>query len=662
MNIKERINHLKNTINNHNIQYYVYNQPKISDQKYDKLLRELIDLEKQYPEYLSPNSPSQRIGANPLKSFNSVQHRIPLLSLANAMNLKELEEFYNQISRLLEIKDDIEFVAEPKIDGLAVELVYEKGKFVQGSTRGDGINGEDITTNLRTIKSIPLHLKNETFIPNIIEIRGEVYINHKDFAILNNHQIKNNLDPFSNPRNCAAGSLRQLNSNITAQRHLRIFCYGLGYIEEHSFNTQKEYLAALPKWGLPTNPLIKRGSGLKFLKQYFHQIEKKRSTLEYDIDGVVFKINNFKFQEKLGTRSRSPRWAIAAKLQSEKGTTTILDIITSIGRTGAITPVAKLKPINIGGAIISNATLHNQDEINRKDVRIGDTVIIQRAGDVIPKIIEVVMSARPSNSCKYQIPLTCVSCMHDVVRIEGETVFRCINPNCFEQIAGKIKHFISKNCMDIDGFGEKLVYQLVKEHIIQNISDIFYLDFKTLSNLDRMGEKSAKNILNAVESAKKCDFSRFIHGLGIKNVGYNASKILEKKFNLNTLIEANINELESIDEIGPIMAESIVDYFSSKEHINIIHKCIEVGIIFKKTNISKNKKFLNKVFVITGTFELYSRIDLKKIIEHGGGKVSSSVSKNTDYILVGTNPGSKLNKAQELNITILNEQTFKTLF
>ena len=660
MNIKDRINNLIVTLNKHNINYYVYDKPTISDFEYDILLRELEELEKQNPEYVNDNSPTKRVGSSPIKEFGTIKHRLPMLSLANAMNENELVEFNKQITK--NISNNIEYVAELKLDGLAVELVYENGKFIYGSTRGDGFSGEDITNNLKTIKGIPLLLTGKK-IPKLLEVRGEVFINHKDFKQLNEDRGKEDLPLFANPRNCAAGSLRQLNSTITAKRPLRIFCYAPGKIEGITFNSQIEFLSILPKWGFPVNPHIKLGEGINFIKKYYKTAEKLRDQIDYDIDGVVFKVNSFLLQQELGIRSKSPRWAIAGKFKAEQAITKILDIQISVGRTGALTPVAKLEPIQVGGVIISNATLHNQDEINKKDIRINDYVLIQRAGDVIPEILKVIKEKRQEDTTKFIIPNECPICNSTAIKNTNEVVLRCINQNCKAIIKGKIEHYVSKNCLDINGLGSQIINLLIDSNLINNISDIYKLKVDDLKNLERMGQKSAENIINSINKSKQTTFSKFVNGLGIRNVGLNASKLLEKKFNndIQKLIHCTFEELISINEIGDIMANSIIEYFNNSNNINIIKECLSFNLEFDNLRNIETTILTDKLFVFTGTLKKYSRSKAIKIIESFGASSSSSISKKTNYLVVGDKGGGKLNKAQLLNIKILNEDEFLIL-
>jgi len=663
MNIKERILELRTLLNKHNVQYYVNDDPTISDIEYDNLLRELENLEKKHPHLTSPDSPTQRVGGIAIESFKSITHRIPMLSLANAMNEDELENFNQQIKNRIDINDEIEYIAEPKLDGLAVELVYEDGLFKYGSTRGDGISGEDITHNLKTIKAIPLSI-NSTSPPQLLEIRGEVFINHNDFKNLNKEQINQNKNIFANPRNCAAGSLRQLDPNIARSRPLRIFCYAPGEIEGVKFSTQKEFLDQIKAWGFPVNHNIKIGKGVSFLKEYYKSSESLRESLDYDIDGVVFKINSYQLQNTLGSRSKSPRWAIAGKFKAQQATTKINDIIISVGRTGALTPVAKLNPVQVGGVTISNATLHNQDEIDRKDIRIGDTVLIQRAGDVIPEVVKVIISDRLKNSVEYKIPKKCPKCQGEAVRIEDDAVLRCINKDCKAKVLGSLEHYVSKNCMNIDGLGIKIIQLLFDKNLISNIADIYLLTKEDLSPLDRMGNKSAENIIDAISKSKKSDLYRFLHGLGIKHVGQNASKILDKEYNSNieNIFKATKEELIEINEIGEIMADSIVSFFSNQNNIILIQRCIDSGLIFNKINQDNTKTLISgKSFVFTGNLRNISRRDAVVLVEKYGATANSSVSRKTDYVIAGEKAGSKLKKAKDLNVEILSEDDFNKL-
>ena len=659
--IQKQINYLRMQLNDHNYRYYVLYDPLISDSEYDQLFRKLQKLETDNPNLITEDSPTRRVGAEPLSSFGSWTHRMPMLSLANAMNEDELAAFDTRVKKGLDTEKDLEYMAEPKLDGLAVELVYENGFFVNGSTRGDGITGEDITQNLKTIMAIPLSLrKNGGGNPPLLEVRGEVFITKDGFKKLNRNQEKEELSLFANPRNAAAGSLRQLDSKITATRPLSIYCYEAGRIDGISFDTHEDFLSTLKEWGFPVNPEIQKANNAETMVAFHRNLEAKRDSLPYEIDGTVFKVNAINQRNALGIRSRSPRWAIAGKFKAQQATTLVQNIIPSVGRTGAVTPVARLVPVNVGGVVVTNATLHNQDEIDRKDVRVGDTVLIQRAGDVIPEVVKVILAKRPSETKTYQLPTACPSCGQEVFRTEGEVVARCQNLSCPAQVKGRIEHFVSKGALDIDGFGEKLVDQLVDKKLILTVDDIFKLNFDDLVNLDRMAEKSALNILTAIQDSKQTTFARFVYALGIRNVGAHLSKVLEKAFvgDIEKFMNAEEEELEAIDEVGPIVAETITTFLSNCTNTDVIESCLSLGIRLKKVEEPKSLLLQGKTFVFTGALTQFSRNEAKEMTEAHGGKVSGSVSKNTDFVVAGPGAGSKLKKATELDIPVLSESEF----
>ena len=660
MEYKNRINALRKKIDDHNYHYYVLDDPIISDYEYDSLLRDLQALEKKNPELITPNSPTQRVGAPPLDAFDSIDHSIPMLSLENAMDTKELVGYYDRTKRGLEIQQDIDFVAEPKLDGIGVELVYENGLFKYGLTRGDGIKGENITQNLKTINAIPLSLRTDKLpSPKLLEVRGEVFMEKDKFKIFNDDRLKSELSVFANPRNAAAGSLRQLDSTVTAQRPLSIYCYEPGEINGKNFEKHSDFLSALKDWGFPVNHEIKLVKNIEDIISYHKTLEEKRLSLPYEIDGTVFKVNSINQREILGLRSRSPRWAIAGKFKAEQVTSEIVAITASIGRTGAVTPVARLNPVTVGGVVVTNATLHNQDEIDRKDVRIGDTVLVQRAGDVIPEVVKIIKSKRPQNTSKYILPTTCPVCSEKVLRPKDESVARCNNFSCPAQVKGRIKHFISKGGLDIEGFGDKLVDQLVDKKQLRTFDDIFKLSFTDLERLDRMAEKSAQNIIDAISNSKKTTFSKFIYALGIRNVGAHLSKVLEEEFDSNILKfqKASIEQLEQINEVGPIVAEAIISFWSNKINVDMINECFNNGVEFSQKRM-QSKSFANLNFVFTGTLKTIKRAAAKDHVESNGGRVSSSVSGNTDYLVAGESSGSKLKKASDLNIKIIDELQF----
>jgi len=664
MSTRTKIDNLRSELNDHNYRYYVLDDPVISDAEYDRLLRELQSLEDTHPELITDDSPTQRVGALPLEGFGNIEHRIPMQSLANAMDSDELLAFHDRLIRRLGKEQAIEYIAEPKLDGLAVELVYENGQFVNGSTRGDGTTGEDITQNLKTIRAIPLAVRVETqSAPALLEVRGEVFISKDDFKKLNKQQEENDKPVFANPRNAAAGSLRQLDSGITATRPLSIFCYQAGVVEGTTFETHSEFLAALQNWGFPVNPEIKILNGIEEAITFHSNLESHRNSLPYEIDGSVIKVNNYALREELGVRSRSPRWAIAGKFKAQQETTVIEDIVLSVGRTGAVTPVAKLQPVKVGGVVVSNVTLHNQDEIDRKDIRVGDTVLIQRAGDVIPQVVKVIKEKRPSNTSPFKMTNTCPECDHDVYRPEDEVVARCQNLSCPAQVKRRIEHFVSKNAMDIDGVGEKLIDQLVEKNLVKSVDDLYRLTLDQLSELERMAEKSAKNTISAINNSKSTTFHRFVYALGIRNVGEHVAKVLEKSFtgNIEIFMKTNAEVLEDIDEVGPIVAETIVKFWADETNINIVNNCFKLGISLELVKNETEQIFMGKTFVFTGSLQSITRKEGKEIIEARGGRAAGSVSAKTDCIVAGENAGSKLKKAEKLGIPVLTESEFMDL-
>ena len=660
MNPEKRIDELRGIIQDHNYRYYILDDPTISDGEYDILLCELENLEKENPELITPDSPTQRVGSTPVTEFGTIEHRIPMLSLANAMNEEEFVAFDKRMQKGLDT-DSVTYMAEPKLDGLGVELVYENGLLVYGSTRGDGYTGEDITHNLKTIRGIPLSLRIvDIIVPALLEVRGEVFIRKDDFIALNKKQELDEKPPFANPRNAAAGSLRQLDPKITVDRPLSIYCYQGGMINGQTFPDHASFLDALKKWGLPVNPFVQVVTGSDGIISYHRELEEKRNDLPYEIDGTVFKINNYNERENLGSRSRSPRWAIAGKFKAQQATTVINDIDVQVGRTGALTPVAKLNPVYVAGVTVTNATLHNQDEIDRKDNRIGDTVLIERAGDVIPKVVKVITEKRPNGTKPFQIPAECPACGHGAHRPEGEVILRCGNISCPRQIKGRIQHFASKLAMNIDGLGVKVIDQLVEEGLLKTIDDLYSLNQESLAALDRLGEKSAGNLIEAISNSKETTFARFVYALGIRNVGEHIAKILEKQFsgNLGEFQNANVEELENIYEIGPIVAETVVQFWSDKSNKLIVQNCLDKGVSLAEIEIKEYQPFEGQIFVFTGSLEKFTRKNAKDMVEDLGGKASSSVSKNTDFVVAGPGAGSKLKKAEELGIDVLTEDEF----
>lgn len=668
--IQARVDRIRDLISLYDYQYYVLDEPTVSDSEYDGLFRELQALESQNPNLVIASSPTQRVGGTPVKSFNTITHRVAMLSLNNAFGDEELRGFDKRIRDGLGI-DYVDYAVEPKFDGLAITLTYENGLFIQGATRGDGYTGEDVTHNLKTIRSIPqrLNIKNP---PRLLEVRGEVLMFKADFEMLNKQQLARGEKIFANPRNAAAGSLRQLDPSITAKRPLSFYSYGLGYNEGvpalSTHNACMDYLESLH---LPVSNLRAQVNGVDGLISYYQEIAEQRESLPFDIDGVVYKVNALSQQAELGFVSRAPRWAIAHKFPAEEALTIVEGIDVQVGRTGAITPVARLKPVFVGGVTVTNATLHNEDEMRRKDVRIGDTVSIRRAGDVIPEVVSVVFSKRPETAIIFSMPISCPVCGSHIKKQEDEAVARCTGGIfCAAQQKQAMIHFASRKAMDIDGFGEKLVEQLVDNNLANNLADIYRLDFNSLSNLDRMAEKSAQNIIDALAKSRKTTLARFIYALGIRNVGEATAKDLAKFFgSVEAIQNANMDELIQVPDVGPIVAESIFDFFAESHNREIISSLITplesggAGVYWDYvTPQSIASGVLNgKTIVLTGTMPTLGRDETKELIENQGGKVSGSVSKKTDFVIAGEDAGSKLTKAIELGITIIDEAEFLTM-
>jgi len=659
--IRERVEKLREEIRRYDYYYYVLNQPLISDAEYDRLFRELQELERRYPELVTPDSPTQRVGAPPAEEFAPVEHAIPMLSLQNCFNDEELEEWDDRVRRLLG-GEPVEYVCEPKLDGLSVELVYVDGVFTVGSTRGDGRVGEDVTRNLRTIKQVPLRLfPLDGKVPRLLEARGEVYMEKEAFRRLNEERERAGEPLFANPRNAAAGSLRQLDPNVTASRPLKIFFYAMGRAEGIEIRSQVELLTTFPKLGLPVNPLWKLCKTLDEVKAFYRELLGMRHELPYEADGMVVKVNDFRQREILGEVSRAPRWAIAYKFPAEEATTRVLDIIVQVGRTGALTPVAILEPVEVSGATVSRATLHNEDEIRRKDVRIGDWVIVRRAGEVIPEVVKSIPERRTGQEREFRMPERCPACGGPVVRPPGEVAYRCENLSCPARIKESIRHFASRRAMDIEGLGEKLVDKLVETGLVRKLSDIYRLKKEDLVNLERMGEKSAQNLLEQIERSKNAGLARLIFALGIRYVGEHLAEVLAEHFpSLEALSKADYYELIQIPEIGPRIAQSIVDFFKNEENRKLIQELKELGV---KTEAEKPKEgpLSGKTFVFTGTLSAFTREEARRLVESLGGRVASGVSRKVDYVVVGADPGEKLRKAQELGITILTEEEFRRL-
>ena len=659
-----RISQIRDLIRLYDFQYYVQDAPTVSDNEYDGLFRELQALEAKNPNLVAPDSPTQRIGGSSLKAFSSITHRVAMLSLSNAFGDDELNGFDKRVREGLGLSQ-VEYAVEPKFDGLAITLTYENGTFTQGATRGDGYTGEDVTHNLKTIRSIPqrLNIQNP---PKLLEVRGEVLMFKADFDALNQQQQARGDKVFANPRNAAAGSLRQLDPNITATRPLSFFAYGLGANDGvPDLNTHSACMDYLESLRLPVSNLRAVVKGAEGLLGFYAKVGAQRANLPFDIDGVVYKVNSLAHQAELGFVSRAPRWAIAHKFPAEEALTIVEGVDVQVGRTGAITPVARLKPVFVGGVTVTNATLHNEDEMRRKDVRIGDTVSIRRAGDVIPEVVGVVLEKRPSNALLFTMPTECPVCGSHIKKQEDEAVARCTGGIfCAAQRKQAMIHFVSRKAMDIEGFGDKLVEQLVDSNLANNLADIYRLDFHTLANLDRMAEKSAQNIIDALVQSKKTTLARFIYALGIRNVGEATAKDLARYFgNVEAIQDANVEQLQQVPDVGPIVAESIVNFFSEAHNREIISSLITpvelggAGIHWDAVVAQSNATgiFIGKTFVLTGTLPTLGREDAKALIENVGGKVSGSVSKKTDFVVAGADAGSKLIKAQELGVSVIDE-------
>jgi len=665
---KSRVKALHKALSEHNHRYYVLADPTISDVEYDSLFHELLSLEKDYPDLLTDDSPTQRVGDKPLEGFESVEHAVPMLSLGNAFSENDLIDFDRRVRERLDLNNDMVYTAEPKLDGLAVSLRFEAGKFVMAATRGDGKTGENVTANVKTIPSIPLKLRGNK-LPKVLEVRGEVFMSHKAFAENNKRLISLEQKPFVNPRNAAAGGLRQLDPRKTAERQLSIYCYSLGDVQGGRVpTTQFELFAWLQELGLPVSNEVRRCSGPSACFAYYESVGKKRKKLAYDIDGVVFKVDEFRLQKDLGHVSRAPRWAVAQKFPAEEATTIVQGIDWQVGRTGAITPVARLEPVFVGGVTVTNATLHNIDEVERKDVRVNDTVVVRRAGDVIPEVARVVVDKRKRGARKTKLPSQCPVCGSAVERPDGEVVARCNGgmQQCDAQRLEGIKHFASRRAMDIDGLGDKLVEQLSEAGLITHVSDLYSLDAVQVAELPRMGKKSAQNLVQAIDKSKETTLGRFLYAVGIPDVGVNTSNMLAEHFgSLDALMAADEEALQQVDDVGPVAAASVHDFLANEFHVDTVRAMLDAGVHFPvieaAVSAATAQSLAGNTYVLTGTLSSLKRDDAKHMLQQLGAKVSGSVSKKTTAVIAGESAGSKLTKAENLGIPVLDEADLRAL-
>ena len=659
MSIENRINELIDLINYHNEKYYNQDEPEITDFEYDNLMKELIKLEEENPELKRVDSPSSRVGGKALDKFTQITHKIPMLSLSNAYSAQDLRDFDKRVRDIN--NNGVEYVVEFKIDGLSVGLTYNDGLFDKGATRGNGVVGEDITENLKTVKSIPLNINQD----NEVVVRGEVYISKENFENINKSQEEQGLQLFANPRNLAAGTLRQLDSKLTAKRPLDIFVFNLEYIEGMEFESHSQSLEYLHKLGFKVSPNYKVCNSIDEVIEHIEYWTKNRDSLEFDIDGMVIKVNNLKQRENMGYTAKSPRWAIAYKFPAEQKKTKLIDIIVEVGRTGTITPTAILEPVRLAGTTVSRATLHNEDYITEKDIRIGDTVLVQKAGDIIPQVVEVIKEERTGDEIEFKLPDKCPVCSEPTVRLEGEAAVKCINISCPAQIRRGIIHFVSRDAMNIDGLGESIITLLLEKELIKDVADLYYIKKEDVVGLERMGEKSATNLINSIEKSKSNELYRLINGLGIKYIGVKGAKVLAKSFNnIDEIINADINRLINLEEFGEIMANSVVQFFREERNLKVIEKLKQAGV--NTENITDEDDSIEKIFegmkiVLTGTLPTLKRNDAKEMIESRGGKATSSVSKSTTFVLAGEEAGSKLTKANELGIKVIDEEKFLEL-
>ena len=665
--LKAEIRELTREVEEHSYRYHVLDDPEITDSEYDEKFRRLSRLEQEHPELALPNSPTTKVGGPPVDKFTTVRHTLPMLSLDNITNRDELADFEQRIQRFLKTDDPLEYVVEPKIDGIGVELVYENGELAVGSTRGDGVDGEDITQNVRTIRSIALSLRrdgaavNGAPVPRLLAVRGEVFYPTEGFQRLNRQREEAGEYVFANPRNAAAGALKQLDSKITASRPLDLFCHGMGAVEPASFGSQSDFLETLQNWGLKPVPLTRVCGNVDEIVAYQEEMEGRRDALPYEIDGVVVKVNSLELQRRLGQIARSPRWAMAYKFKPRQSTTRILDIQTQVGRTGTLTPVASLEPVQLAGVTVRNASLHNMDEIERKDIRIGDTIVIERAGDVIPYVVRVLAEERDGSERAFEMPARCPMCQSQVYREEGEAAYRCVGLSCPAKLKESLKFFGSRHALDIEGLGEKIIDQLVEKKLVADSADLYGLEEEALASLERMGVKSAQNLVRELERSKDTTLTRFVTALGIRHVGEATAKVLAEHFgSLDGIRSADEEALTEVRDIGPEVAKSIAGFFAEPANRRVIDKLLGAGFRLKAERRAEGA-LSGLSFVLTGSLTTMSRSEAQKSILALGGRVSGSVSGKTDYVVVGADPGSKAAKAEELGVRILDEDGLRAM-
>lgn len=657
---KKQIEKLRDAIEYHNYLYYIKNKPVIADETFDKLFRRLQDLEEHFPEFESPNSPTRRVGAAPVDELKKVEHTSPMLSLDSALEEEKLENWDDFVKRNTGRKK-IDYVVEPKLDGLSVEVVYENGAFQYGSTRGDGQVGEDISENLRTIKTLPLQLRGNHDVPSFLAVRGEVLMSRQGFQKLNKFRIEHGKDPFANPRNAAAGIVRQLDSKNVADKPLEIFFYDILTSEGNGFSSHWNVLETFPEWGLKTNPYNKKASDFKEIEKYHDELAENRDNLDYEIDGIVIKVDDYGLRQQLGTRQRNPRWAMAWKFQPKKQVTDLVDIVVQVGRTGMLTPVALLDPVNVGGVTVSRATLHNEDEVRKKDVRPGDKVRIVRAGDVIPEVVERVNEGKEKRAREFRMPKKCPVCGTKIVR-EGAYYFCPAGLSCEAQLIGRIIHYVSRDAMDIRNLGDKIVRQLVERGMVKDLADLYHLSVDDILQLEGFAQKSAKQLHDAIQGAKNPRLDTFLYALGIRHVGEHIARVLAREFgDLKSIRTAGYDDLIAIQEIGPEIAQTVSEFFQTKENQKIIDRLLKAGVEVQELKSQKKKTLDGRTFVFTGELDEFSRSEAKEIVESLGGRSTSSVSGNTDYVVAGENPGSKLDAARENDVQVIDENAFKKL-